>query len=167
MSEESIPTTKKYYDHVSVSNRTKQLTYFVQQHDKNRMFEALLKTLQEKKILVLVKSKRNADALMEYLKAKDIQSLSVHGNHRATQIEDAQRAFNAKEITILITTNKILEILKPTDVQVLVNYDLPLEASDYFKALTLVDEIGESISLIDPEDEGMLATLELALKCEE
>ena len=166
MSEEINKTTKKYYDHVSVSHRTPQAAYFVQQHDKNRMFEELLQTLQGKQILVLVKSKRNADALMEYLRAKEIRCISAHGNHRIAQIEDAQNAFNVKEIAIFITTNKILETLKLENVEVVVHYDLPLEATAYFKSLLLVDEIGTSISLIDPEDEGMLATLEVAMKCE-
>jgi len=166
MSEKSIKETKKYYDYVSVGNRTKQAAYFVQQHDKNRMFEDLLKTIPNMQILVLVKSKRNADELMEYLKEKEIKSISVHGNHRETQIEDAQRAFNAKETTILITTSRILETLKLESIHAVVNYDLPLDAPDYFKALLLVDEIGKSISLIDPEDEGMLATIELMMKCE-
>ena len=166
MSEESNKTTKKYNDYVSVGNRTEQVAYFIQQHDKNRMFEELLKTLETKQILVLVKSKKSADGLMEHLKGKEIKSLCVHGNHRAAQIEDAQTAFNTKETTILITTNKILETLTLTDVGVVVNYDLPFEPSDYFKALLLVDEIGKCISLIDPEDEGMLATVELMMKCE-
>lgn len=166
MSEETNKTTKKYNDYISVGNRTEQLAYFIQQHDKNRMFEELLKTFDSKQILVLVKSKRSADGLMEHLKEKGITSLCVHGNHRAAQIEDAQTAFNSKETAILITTNKILETLILTDVGVVVNYDLPFEASDYFKALLLVDEIGKSISLIDPEDEGMLATIELMMKCE-
>ncbi len=166
MSEESTKITKKYYDYISVGNRTKQVAYFVQQHDKNGMFVELLKTLNNKQILVLVKSKRSADGLMEYLKEKEIESLAVHGNHRASQAEDAETAFNAKEITILITTNRILETLTLSDVQVLVNYDLPFEAPDYFKGLRLVDEIGESISLIDPEDERMLATIELMMKAE-
>ncbi|ABB44424.1 Superfamily II DNA and RNA helicases-like protein [Sulfurimonas denitrificans DSM 1251] len=166
MSEKSIKTTKKYYDYVSVGNRTAQMAYFVQQHDKNRMFEELLKTLQNMQIIVLVKSKRNADEIMRYLNTKEIKSISVHGNHRVAQIEDAQKSFNSKETKILITTDRILEKLTPMEVHVVVNYDLPLEASDYFKALLLVDEIGQSISLIDPEDEGMLATIELMMKCE-
>jgi len=166
MSEKSTKTTKKYYDYVSVGNRTQQSAYFVQQHDKNRMFEELLKTLSNIQILVLVKSKKNADELMEYLKQQEIKSLSIHGNHRTAQLEDAQRTFNSKEITILITTNRILETLTLDNVHVVVNYDLPLEATDYFKVLLLVDEIGKSISLIDPEDEGILATIELMMKCE-
>ncbi|MBU0721648.1 DEAD/DEAH box helicase [bacterium] len=166
MSEESITGTKKYYDYVSVGKRTEQTAYFVQQHDKNKMFEELLKTLENKQILVLVKSKKSADGLMEHLKSKEITSLAVHGNHRASQIEDAQTAFNSKETTILITTGKILETLTLSDLHVVVNYDLPFEASDYFKALLLVDEIGRSIALVDPEDEGILARIELMMKCE-
>ncbi|MDD2791398.1 MAG: helicase-related protein [Sulfurimonas sp.] len=166
MSKENIQTTKKYYDNISVANRTQQLAYFVQQHDKNRMFEELLKTLGEKQILVLVKSKRSADGLMEYLQEKEISSIAIHGNHRAAQIEDANAAFNAKETAILITTSRILEALKLQDVGIVVYYDLPNEAADYSKALRLVDEVGKSIALIDPEDEGMLSTLELTLKCE-
>ena len=159
-------TTKKYYDDVSVGNRTKQTAYFVQQHDKNRIFVELLKTLDTKQILVLVKSKKNADGLKKYLTEKEIKSIAIHGNHRASQIEDAQTEFNAKETTVLITTSRILDTLSLNDVQVHVAYDLPLEARDYFKGLILVDEIGESISLIDPEDERMIATIERMMRCE-
>lgn len=166
MSEENTEVTKKYYDDISVGNRTKQTSYFVQQHDKNKMFTQLIKTIQEKQILVIVKSKRNADGLMQYLKEKEINSLAIHGNHRASQIEDAQTLFNEKEIKILITTSRILETFTLSDVQVLVSYDLPLLASDYFKALRLVDEVGEAIALIDPEDERTLATIEMMMRGE-
>ena len=166
MSDEKSTTTKKYYDYISVGNRTKQVAYFVQQHDKNRMLEELLKPFSEKQILVMVKSKKSADKLYEYFKAKEINSLSIHGNHRVSQIEDAQVAFNAKEISILITTDRILEGMSLENIALLVNYDLPLESTDYFKRLRLVDEIAEALSLIDPEDESVLATIELMMKCE-
>jgi len=174
MNEESIaneeptkPTPpKKYYDYISVGNRTKQIGYFVQQHDKNRMFAELLQNLTEKQILVFVKSKKSADSLKKYLFEKDIDSLAVHGNHRASQIEDGQKSFNSKESKILITTDRIFEGMTLSDVDVVINFDLPLEAPDYFKRLRLVDEIGLSISFIDPEDERMLATIELMMKCE-
>lgn len=166
MNEENTQTPKKYYDYISVGNRTKQVSYFVQQHDKNKMFEELIKTILDKQILVVVKSKKSADELMKHLKTKNINSLAVHGNHRTSQIEDAQISFNNKETKILITTNRISDNLTLQNLQVVVNYDLPFEAPDYFKTLRLVDEIGESISLIDPEDEKMLATIELMMKCE-
>jgi len=164
MSEEK--SKKKYYDYVSVGNRTSQKASFVQNHDKNRMFEELLKTFENKRVLVLVKSKRTADELLKYLSEKEIVALCAHGNHRASTIEEVASAFNDKEATIFITTDRILEKLSLTDIEVLVNYDLPLQGPDYFMRLRLVDEIGESISFVDPEDESMLALIEHMMKCE-
>jgi len=155
---------KKYYDHFSVASRTKQVSYFVQQHDKFEMFIEIQKNLSNKQLLVLVKSKKTADKLMDFLNKKELKSLAIHGNHRASQIEDAQKAFNAKELTILITTDRILEKLTLENIQAIIHYDLPQDASDYFNRLILVDEIGESIALIDSEDEAALEVIEFMMK---
>jgi len=164
MSEEK--SKKKYYDQVSVGNRTKQRAYFVQNHDKNRMFEELLKTLKEKKILLFVKSKRRADELVEYLASKDVTVLCAHGNHRASQIDERAAAFNTQKSGVFITTDKIFEKLTFDGIEVVMSYDLPLEAGDYFKRLILVDEKGEGIAFVDPEDEATLARIEHMMKCE-
>lgn len=166
MSEENTTPTKKYYDYISVGNRTKQVAYFVQQHDKNRMLAELLKPFNTKQILVMVKSKKSADKLHEEFKSLGLKSLAVHGNHRASQAEDAVVAFNTNVINLLVTTDRILETMSLENVELLVNYDLPFESTDYFKRLRLVDEIAEAISLVDPEDEGMLAKIELMMKCD-
>jgi superfamily II DNA/RNA helicase len=166
MSEEKSNTKKKYYDQVSVGNRTKQRVFFVQNHDKNRMFEELLKTFGEKKILLFVKSKRSADELREYLANKDITALCAHGNHRASQIQERASAFNSQKSGIFITTDKIFEKLTFEGIEVVISYDLPLEAADYFKRLILVDEIGEGITFVDPDDEATLARVEHMMKCE-
>jgi len=166
MSEEIPKPTKKYYDYISVGNRTKQVAYFVQQHDKSKMFLELLKPLTQNAIVVVTKSKRSADALATLLKEKEINALAIHGNHRVSQIEEAGTAFNEKTINILITTDKILELLKLENVSVMMNFDLPLDPAEYFKRLRYVDEIGESISLIDPDDEGTLSLIEIMMKCE-
>ncbi len=166
MSEENTSAPKKYYDYISVGNRTKQEAYFVQQHDKNSMLLELLKPLKDKQILLIVKSKKSADTLETTLKENTFKALGIHGNHRSSQIEDAQIAFNTKALQILITTDRIFETMELKGIEALINYDLPFEAPDYFKRLRTVDEIGEAISLIDPEDEGQLATIELMMKCE-
>lgn len=164
MSEEKNKIEKKYYDYASVGNRTAQRAYFVQNHDKNRMFEELLKDLTKKQILVMVKSKRAADGLTEYLREKNISVLSAHGNHRPEHIQEMALAFNDKKSNIFITTDRILEKLTLMNIEILMNYDLPLKEADYLTRLLLVDEVGESISLIDPEDEKMLALLEHMMK---
>jgi len=44
-----ITDTTKYFDHVSVAKRTKQVAYFVEQHDKTAMFEQFIKNSEKNK----------------------------------------------------------------------------------------------------------------------
>ncbi len=167
MSEETIEVKKKYYDYISVGQRTTQESYFVQQHDKNRLLNELKERFINKQTLVVVKNKRSADTLVNFFKELSISNaLAIHGNHRSSRIEEAAVSFNTKDLGILITTDRILETLELKNVELLINYDLPFEYPDYFKRLRLVDEIAESLSLIDPEDENALASIELMMKCE-
>lgn len=166
MSEEISQPQKKYYDNISVGNRTKQTVYFVQQHDKPVHFELFLKEHPPLKTVVTCKSKKAADALGAYLKQKNINAIVIHGNHRASQIEEASAAFNNDESALLITTNKIYEILTLENIQRVVNYDLPFEPQSYFETLKAVDETGESILFVSAQDEKTLETLEFMMKCE-
>jgi len=157
---------KKYYDNVNVGKRTKQIVYFCEQQDKASMFELYLQRNVKKQTVVLVKSKRRADELSTYLNSKDINVTAIHGNHRKEQVYKVEQEFNAGEINILITTDKILESLELKNIQTIINYDLPSEHEDYFSRLILVDEVGESISFVSSEEEGYLAMIELRLKTE-
>lgn len=166
MSEETIkkPSVKKYYDNVSVGKRTKQVVYLSSENDKPAMFEHYIKHTDKKQRVVLTKSKRRADELSAYLNAKEIKATAIHGNLRAGQIEEATKAFNTAEINILITTDKILQSLELVNIDTIINYDLPPEHEDYFERLILVDEVGESISFVAPDEEGYLSVIEMRLK---
>ena len=158
------PDTTKYFDHVSVAKRTKQVAFIVEQHDKTRMFEQFIKNSEKKQIVVLIGTKRKADEVSKYLKAKDIPATAVHGNHRKEQIEETAKAFNATKINIIITTDMILKSLNLTNIELIVNYDLPLDALVYFVRLNYVDEIGESISFVSIDEKSILEAIEFIMK---
>ena len=160
------PATKKYYDHVSISKRTKQVAYLVAQHDKSAMFEQWLKNNAKKRIVVLTKSKRTADEMSKYLASKGILATSIHGNHRIEQKEEASKAFNGSKINIIITTDMILKSLNLAKIEVIVNYDLPQNPDEYFVRLRHVDEIGEAIALVSKDEKSALEILELMMKQE-
>jgi len=155
---------KKYYDFISVAKRTTQNVYFVAQHDKNIMFELLVKSREKKQTIVLCKSKKNADELAKYLKSKDIKATAVHGNHRAEQINDARLLFSVGEINILITTDMILKSMELKNIESIVSYDLPLVAQDYFPRLKLVDEVGEAVAFVSPDEEVMFENIEFLMR---
>lgn len=160
------PATKKYYDHVSIAKRTKQVAYLVAQHDKTAMFEQWLKNNAKKRIAILVKSKRSADEISKYLLAKGIGAMAIHGNHRVEQKEEASKAFNGSKINIIITTDMILKSLNLAKIEVIVNYDLPQNPDEYFVRLRHVDEIGEAIALVSKEEKTALEMIELMMKQE-
>ena len=157
---------KKYYDNVNVGKRTSQVVYICEQQDKAAMFELYMKRSEKKQTVVVVKSKRRADELCSYLNSNDVEVTAIHGNHRKEQIDKGAEEFNTGKINILITTDKILQSLDFNNIETIINYDLPPEHEDYFSRLILVDEVGESISFVSPEEEGYLAVIELRLKDE-
>ena len=168
MSEEKTKkySKKKYYDNVNLGKRTKQVVYLAQQQDKAAMFEFYIKNSEKKQTVVIVISKRRADELCSYLNSHDIKAAVIHGNHRKEQIDKEAEEFNTCTTNILITTDKILQSLELKNIETIINYDLPPEHEDYFSRLILVDEVGESISFVSPEEEGYLAVIEIRLKNE-
>ncbi|MDD2383956.1 MAG: helicase-related protein [Sulfurospirillaceae bacterium] len=160
------PITKKYYDNISIAKRTKQVAYFVEQHDKTAMFEQFIKNSGQKRIVVLTKSKRTADEISKYLTSKGILATAIHGNHRVEQKEEASKAFNAAKIHVLMTTDMILKTLNLTKIEVIVNYDLPQNPEEYFVRLKHVDEVGEAISFVSKDDKNALGAIELMMKHE-
>jgi len=162
--EEIAKPAKKYYDNVSVGNRTKQLVYFVEQHDKPTHFELFFQENPILKTVVICKSKKIADILDAHLRAKSIKATTIHGNHRASQIQEASLGFNKDEISLLVTTSKIYETLELENVQRVLSYELPFEPESYFQALRAVDERGESILFVSAEDEKMLERIEFMMK---
>lgn len=158
--------TKKYYDHISVATRTTQLAHFVLPHDKPAMLEQIIKNISGKNIVIITKNKRSADELSMHFKSKNITALAIHGNHRLEQQKDVANAFSAGEINILITTDMILKTLELKNIQIMISYDLPSELDNYFARVLYVDEVGESISLVSPEDEKLLISIEFLMKVE-
>jgi superfamily II DNA/RNA helicase len=158
------PEIKKYYDNVNIGKRTKQVVYLANEQDKAAMVELFLKNSDKKQTIIITKSKRRADELSAYLKTKELPATAIHGNHRAVQIEEASKAFNSGELKILVTTDMILQSLELNGIQTIISYDLSSNHEEYFSHLVLVDEVGESILFVAPEEEATLSIIEIKLK---
>ena len=160
-------TTKKIYnDPISVAKRTKQTVHFVGEHDKPAFLEHILKNNSSKPCVIITKSKRSADELSKYLDSKEIKALAIHGNHRAEQIENAAKSYNAGELNILITTDMILQSLDLSNIELIVSYNLPSDPKHYLSRLGYLKEVGESIAMVSPEDDKLLDAIEFTMKME-
>ena len=157
---------KIYYDQRSVALRTPQSVCFVNEHNKTSMLGLLLNDYKETQVVIVVKSKKKADALSEFLTSKEFNVLAVHGNHREVQQKESAIKFNEGGLNIIITTDMILKTLELKNIKLMINHDLPDDIQDYYNRLAFMKELGISMSLVSPEDEGILHDIEVNMKAE-
>ena len=160
------PTEKLYYDQRSVTLRTTQALYFVQEHDKVSMLGLLLNDYKEVQTVIVVKSKKEADRLSNFLIEKEFKALSIHGNHREAQQTEASKAFNLGTLKIIITTDMIFKTLELDNIKLVVSYNLAENPQDYYTHLASMKELGEAIALVSPEEERFLNEIEFNMKQE-
>lgn len=157
---------KIYNDPISVAKRTKQKIYLCKKADKSSMLEQIIRSMGKAQAVIVTKTKRTADALSSYLQTRDIDAISIHSNKGRQACEAGAKAFNDGEISVLITTDMILQSLELKSIENLLGYDLPIEPEHYFHRLSCLDEKGESISLVSEEEETLLFLIERAMRQE-
>ncbi len=163
---ESIDKKSIYYDQRSVALRTTQSIYFVKEHDKISMLGLLLNDYKKMQVVIVVKSKKKADALSAFLLSKEFSALSIHGNHRQEKQKEAATKFNLGTLNIIITTDMILKTLVLENIKLLISYDLPDIPQDYYNRLAFMKELGVAMALVSPEDEQSLVDIEFNMKAE-
>ena len=155
-----------YYDQRSVALRTPQSVYFVKEHDKETMLGLILNDYKNMQVVIVVKSKKKADALGTFLVLKEFNALAIHGNHREEQQQEARAKFNESSLNIIITTDMILKTLELENIKLVVSHDLPGITQDYYNRLAFMKELGVAVALVTPEDEGLLSDIEFNMKAE-
>jgi len=163
---DSIDNEEKYYDQRSVALRTTQSICFVKEHDKASILGLLLNDYKETQVVIVVRSKKNADALSSLLKSKEFKTTAVHGNHRETQQQEAATKFNEGVLHIIITTDMILRTLALENIKLVVSYDVPDAPQEYYNRLATMKELGVGMAFVSPQDEYNLDEIEHNMKKE-
>jgi len=167
MSEELEETTEKlYYDALSVARRTSQKIHFVKEHDKNALVSHLITSNTYTNVIVVTKTKRQADALSVYLQKNEIKALSIHSNKSAEEIVKAVESFNENETTVLVMTDMTLQAQTFPVINQMISYSMPTEPSYYYERLTALEEKGEGINLVSEEEHSLMDVIQWAMKVE-
>ena len=160
------PVTKLYYDPLSIARRTSQKTHLVNEHDKNAFLAHIIKKNSYTNVVVVTKTKRDADAINKYLQSQDIKALAIHGNKSAKECAQGLKAFNENEADVLITTDMILISQEFTAVNQLISYNIPIDVTHYYLRLVTLNEKGEGIALVSEEEEHLMDAIQFAMKVE-
>jgi len=160
------PTEKLYYDALSVARRTSQKIHHVNEHDKNALLAYLIKKYSYENVIVITKTKREADALASYLQDQGIKARAIHGNKSSKECTQATQEYNNSEVDVLITTDMILLSQEFTSINHMISYNIPLEPKHYYARLECMHEKGEGIAFVSEEEEHLMFAIEVAMKVE-
>jgi ATP-dependent RNA helicase RhlE len=81
--------------------------------------------------LVFVRTKRGADRLVKRLRARDIETVAMHGNKTQSQREKALARFSAGKVDTLIATDVAARGLDIDDITHVINFDAPADRDAY------------------------------------
>ena len=140
--------------------------------DASRKRELLIEILSRRhtdQVLVFGKTKHGCNRLAEQLEDAGLKAAAIHGNKSQAQRQKALDAFKAGRVRVLVATDVAARGLDIPQLPLVINHDLPMVAEDYIHRIGRTGRAGasgEALSLVSPEEGGLLRQIQRMLKAE-
>ena len=141
--------------------------YPVQQHLKTALLMKLLRETEAGSILVFARTKRRAKRLSEQLSRAGYQATSLQGDLPQSRRQAAMEGFRDGSYRILAATDIAARGIDVSRVSHVINYDIPDTAETYIHRIGRTGRAsrnGDAFTLVTPEDEGMVRSIEGLLR---
>ena len=138
--------------------------------DSSRKRDLLVEILAKRhtdRVLVFGRTKHGCNRLAEQLGEAGLPAVAIHGNKSQAQRQKALDAFKAGRARILVATDVAARGLDIPDLPLVINHDLPMVAEDYVHRIGRTGRNGaqgEALSLVAPEEGGLLRDIQRVLK---
>jgi len=144
----------------------KQLVIPVDKHRKRELLSRLVRDGRIYQALVFTRTKHGADRLAQQLNMDGVTALAIHGNKSQPQRVRALENFKRNKVAVLVATDIAARGLDIDALPHVVNYELPMVASDYVHRIGRTGRAGtdgDAISLVCIDEHGLLADIERLL----
>ena len=108
-----------------------QKFYRVKNQDKDAACVRLLEYYQPKRTLIFCNTKKKVDELADLLKQQGFQAEGLHGDLSQAERNRIMQRFKAGEINVLVATDVAARGIDVSDVDAVINYDVPEENEHY------------------------------------
>ena len=151
----------------STVDSIKQTLYQLDKKRKAAALAYLIGAGNWQQVLVFVRTKQGADALVKELALDGIKADSLHGDKSQGARQRALDDFKAGSIRALIATDVAARGIDIVSLPHVVNYELPFNAEDYVHRIGRTGRAGNdghAISLVSRDEENLLAGIEQLIK---
>jgi ATP-dependent RNA helicase RhlE len=144
----------------------RQVVHPVDRSRKRELLSHLVRTRAIDQALVFTRTKHGANKLAQQLWTDGIATAAIHGNKSQPQRVRALNDFKAGRVTLLIATEVAARGLDIEQLPHVVNYELPMVASDYVHRIGRTGRAGvegDAVSLVCIDEGPMLREIERML----
>ncbi|MHC9084559.1 DEAD/DEAH box helicase [Luteimonas sp. RIT-PG2_3] len=120
-------------------------------------------------VLIFGKTKHGCNRLAEQLDKAGLKTVAIHGNKSQAQRQKALDQFKSGRARILVATDVAARGLDIPNLPLVINHDLPMVAEDYVHRIGRTGRngaSGEALSLVSPEEGGLLKQIQRMLKAD-
>jgi ATP-dependent RNA helicase RhlE len=148
------------------AQRLQQTIYSIEQGRKTDLLIELLKDNSVFSALAFTRTKARANRLADALSKHKIPTERIHGNRSQSQRTRALSDFKAGKCRVLVATDIAARGLDISELDLVVNYDVPMVPDDYVHRVgrtARASASGDAVTFVSPEEESQISYIERAL----
>ncbi len=150
----------------TTADNVEQAILPVEQSQKPQLLGALIRERGADRILVFTRTKARADLVQKILSKDGFKVMVMHADRTQKEREQALERFRAGEIEILVATDIIARGIDISDIDHVVNYDVPENPEDYVHRIGRTARAGSSgfaLTLLGPDEISQFREIEYML----
>ncbi len=147
----------------SVVDTIDQYIYFVEKQEKKDLLITLLKKDRKKSALIFSRTKHGADKIARILSQSGIGSAAIHGNKSQNARQRALADFKSQKIQTLIATDIAARGIDISNLELVINYDLPDVAETYVHRIGRTGRAGNTgiaLTFCAQDEQGLLKDIQ-------
>jgi superfamily II DNA/RNA helicase len=133
-----------------------QQVYLAYDEQKYKLLNYLIKEREEyTSIIIFTSTKSKVSEIVRSLNQAKLPAKGISSNLDQNAREEVVRGFRSKRTRILVATDLMSRGIDVKDINLVVNFDVPMDAEDYVHRVgrtARVDAKGEAITLVSPRD---------------
>ena len=151
----------------TTADKVTQSLYMVSNTDKINLLVDLIKGRNAKSVLVFSRTKHGANKVVKLLDREEINSAAIHGNKTQAARVKALNGFKDGSIKVLVATDIAARGIDVSELELVVNYDLPNIPETYVHRIGRTGRAkasGEAVSFCSAEERSWLRAIEKLIR---